>query len=120
MKRFYLSSTLLFLLCCTLQAQEIRYRLEAAATTASEKTPPTWHLSNRQGITGDVARYGYLRAGIEGENKLVKNFDLNWGVDIIAGNHLTSSVYIQQAFADINWKMFTGRNVLARMWSLLI
>ena len=107
MKRNYILSTILLLLCNILPAQEIRYRLEVAGTTASKKTPPTWHLSNRQGISGEVAKYGYARAAIEGENRLGKSFLLNWGADIIAGKNLTSSVYIQQAFADVSWKMLT-------------
>ena len=96
------------LLCCSLGAQNIRYNIEAATTLAGNDTPPTWHLSMRQGLSGDIAKFGYTRAGLAGNHTLNKDFSLDWAADIVAGYNLSSTVYIQQAFADINWKMFTA------------
>lgn len=90
---------------CALPAQEFRYKIEATGTIAGEKTPPTWHLSNRQGLSGDVARFGYLRTALEGTQELGGDFGLDWGVDVVAGKNLTSTLFVQQAFADISWKM---------------
>lgn len=99
--------TLLFLFFfSTIDAQEIKYKLEAGGAFSGKETPPTWHLSNKQGVSGKEAGFGYIRTGFSGFHTLTKSkLDINWGADIIAGSHLTSSVYIQQAFADINWKM---------------
>ena len=92
----------------TMQAQEVKYSVEATGTFASENTPPTWHLSNRQGLSGVEAGFTYLRTGLAGGCKLGnKGFSLNWATDIVAGEGLTSTIFIQQAYADINWKMFT-------------
>ncbi len=89
-------------------AQEIRYSIETTGTYATEDTPPTWHLSNRQGLSGEKAGYAYMRAGLAGDCKLgSKGFSLDWGADIIAGEGLTSALFVQQAYADVSWKMFT-------------
>jgi hypothetical protein len=106
MKKFIIAA-MLPLFVYKLTAQDFSYNIETAMTVASEKTPPTWHLSNRQGVAGDVAKFGYLRAGIAGNREIGKEFNLNWGADVIAGKNLTSTVYIQQAFADISWRMLT-------------
>ena len=106
MRRLYIISALL-LCCAALSAQEFMYKVETAATIASSDVSPTWHISNRQGLSGEVAKYGYVRAGLGGKHNLSKNYTLAWGADVVAGRNLTSSVYIQQAFADISWKMFT-------------
>lgn len=92
----------------TMQAQEIRYSVETTGTYATEDTPPTWHLSNRQGLSGDKAGFAYMRAGLAGDCMLgKKGVSLSWGVDMVAGEGLTSTIFVQQAFADVNWKMFT-------------
>ena len=82
-------------------AQEIRYSIETTGTYATEDTPPTWHLSNRQGLSGEKAGYAYMRAGLAGDCKLgSKGFSLDWGADIVAGEGLTSALFVQQAYAD--------------------
>ncbi len=107
MKRIITLSALSLLFSICLSAQEFGYRVEFAGTAADGDTPPTWHLSNRQGVSGEVAKYGYTRAGIGGTQALGKHYTLAWGADIVAGYNLTSAIYIQQAYADISWKMFT-------------
>ncbi len=94
------------LLCAgPIAAQEIRYSVEAAGTFANDDLHPTWHLHNRQGLSGETAQYGYMRAGLSGSHFIgADGLTLNWGTDIVAGDNLTSAIYIQQAFADINWK----------------
>ena len=103
----YIITALLAATFATASAQEIGYRIESATTAANNDTPPTWHLSNRQGVAGCEAQFSYTRAGIAGAGFNVGNFGIDWGADIIAGDGLTSTIYFQQAFADINWKMFT-------------
>lgn len=97
----------LFFLVGTAVAQEFTYGVEATGTYAGNDTPPTWHLSNRQGVSDEFAKFGYMRAGIGGSHVFGdQKFTFNWGADIITGMHLTSSVYIQQAYAEIGFKMF--------------
>lgn len=92
----------------TLFAQSIKYRVETTGTYATEETPPTWHLSNRQGLSGEDAGFAYMRAGLGGDYKFKKSdFSLAWGADVVAAEGLTSKLFIQQAFADLNWKIFT-------------
>jgi len=94
-------------LCGSLCAQNIKYNIEAVGTIANNDTPPTWHLSMRQGLGGEVAEFGYTKAGIAGSHALNSSLSLNWGADIVAGYNMTSDIYIQQAFADVGWRMFT-------------
>lgn len=61
MKRIFTIVMIIASIGNTLSAQELRYKVEAVGTVASEKTPPTWHLSNRQGLSGDIA----LRTAID-------------------------------------------------------
>ncbi len=94
-------------LVSTTQAQNIEYRVETTGTYAGEDTPPTWHLSNRQGLSGNEAGFAYMRAGLAGDYTLGnKGISLSWGADVVAGEGLTSTIYLQQAYADVNWKMF--------------
>lgn len=104
----YATAILLLALFFTLQAQEIKYRVETTGTYAPDDTPPTWHLSNRQGLSGEDAGFAYMRAGLAGNHTFgSKDFSLAWGTDIVAGEGLTSTVYLQQAYIDAGWKMFT-------------
>ena len=107
MKNRFLALFILLLICVTAVAQTIKYNFETTATCASDETPPTWHLSMRQGLSGDIAKFGYTRAGFSGQHTINNKWELNWGADVVAGYNLTSTAYIQQAFADIRWKIFT-------------
>lgn len=92
----------------TATAQQIRYSVETTGAFANNDTPTTWHLSNRQGLSSEMAKFGYMRAGLSGSHAFEnRNITLNWVADVVAGDNLTSTLYIQQAFADINWKMLT-------------
>lgn len=104
MKRFYFI-LLILLLGTTLSAQNLMYKVETVGAVASSDTPPTWHLSNRQGLSGEVARFGYMRGALSGCHDLSKNYKLSWGADVVAGKNLTSSLYVQQAFVDVAWRM---------------
>lgn len=108
MKNRHIIILTLLILCCSLGAQNIKYRIETTGTYAKEDTPPTWHLSNRQGLSGEDAGFAYMRAALAGDYQLKnKDFSIDWGADVVAAEGLTSKVFIHQAFTDINWKRFT-------------
>ena len=104
MSRF-LYFAVLFLVSLGVNAQILTDRNELVATYGSGNFAPMWHTTNRQGVNSEKNNSVYARLGASGEH-LFSNIDLNldWGVDVVAGYNLVSSVFVQQAYFDIRWK----------------
>ncbi|MBR3883703.1 MAG: hypothetical protein IKJ31_02975 [Bacteroidaceae bacterium] len=89
-------------------AQNLSYNVELSGNAGSGDYAPFWHISNRQGIMSQENSSGYIRAGLAGDYKFGNSdWSINCGIDFISTKNHTSTVYIQQAFADVSWKMFT-------------
>lgn len=84
-----------------------QYRVEAAATTSTGDFAPLWLTANRYGMESEKPNSGYLRAGIGWKKKFKHNWCINAGIDLAGGIKQTSDFWIQQAYADISWKMLT-------------
>ena len=86
-------------------AQTIAERQEVTATVGTGNYAPMWHMANRQGKSSAGAGMMYTLIGVGG-NHLFYNtgIGLNWDIDFIAGSSLTSTIYLQQANIDIDWK----------------
>ncbi len=97
--------TILFLVSLGVNAQILTDRNELVATYGSGNFAPMWHTANRQGVNSEKNNSVYARLGASGEH-LFSNIDLNldWGVDVVAGYNLVSTVFVQQAYFDIRWK----------------
>ena len=88
-------------------AQTISTRYEAAGTYGSGDYAPFWHMANRQGISSHANSAFYARLGVEGDHRFSsKDITLEWGADAIAGYNLASTVFVQQAYFDFQWKKF--------------
>lgn len=100
--------TIILLLCVLLggtRAQEFTEVVEMTGTAGSGGFAPMWHLANRQGVGCIDNGMGYLRNGIGGRHWFGnRRIGLDWGFDFVAGAGLSSRVYIQQAFVDVNWR----------------
>ncbi len=83
----------------------ICYRVEMAGDVASGKFAPTWLTANRYGMGSEEAKSGYLRAGATWSHDLKRGWRIGAGVDVAGGLNMASKVWVQQAYADITWRM---------------
>ena len=83
----------------------IKSDFEAGVTSGRGNFAPMWHFNNRQGAFSADSEWAYARAAVEGKHIIKNRFGIEWGVDIIGGYNLTSNVFIQQAYADVQWRM---------------
>lgn len=117
MKRIF-TFLLISVTSAVLYAQEFKYSVEAAGAVADGEYAPFWHISNRQGVISKDTESGYLRAALGGTHRFANNaWLLTYGADIIAGHNHTSTLFIQQAFADISWKRLTLSLGQKERWS---
>ena len=88
-------------------SQTLTTRYELSGTYGDGTYTPFWHMANRQGVSSHENWSYYARVGIGGIHKFEsKEIKLDWAADLIAGDNLTSIVYIQQAYLDFQWKRF--------------
>lgn len=105
MKRIYFIISLLCFTVANPKAQTITESVEMTGTAGSGDYTPMWHMANRQGVSYKDGSFGYMRNNLEGNHMIGKRgIELNWGLDLVAGTGLTSTVYIQQAYIDLKWK----------------
>lgn len=107
MKRISLTTLLLAMVLVT-KAQNIIYMVETCGSATDGNYTPFWHIANRQGLGSIDTKNGYIRTAINGDYRFgKKEWSIDYALDaLIAKNH-TSTFFIQQAYADINWKIFT-------------
>lgn len=103
----YWATLLMLYISASSMAQTISTQYEAGGAYGSGGYAPFWHMANRQGLCSHKNNMFYTRLGAEGKNIFSnREMTLEWGTDIVAGHNLTSSVYIQQAYIDFQWKRF--------------
>ena len=103
----YMAILLLLFVSANCFAQTITTRYEASGTYGSGDNTPFWHMANRQGLSSHKNTAFYARIGAEGYNHFSnKNITLEWGADVVTGYGLTSTILIQQAYFDFQWKKF--------------
>lgn len=104
----YLSLIILQMAVVAATAQHLSYNVELSGSAGSGNYAPFWHISNRQGAISEETKSGYLRVGFAGGHKFGKgDWSIDCGIDLISAKNHTSAMYIQQAFADVSWKMLT-------------
>lgn len=105
---FFLLTILSF---STLRAEEgddsLSYRVEASAVVSDGDHAPLWLTANRYGMGSSAAKSAYLRAGAAWRKELGKHWSVEAGLDLAAGKNMASKVWIEQAYADLSWKMLT-------------
>lgn len=97
-------SALLGQRCGPFEYNTIKTSYEAGGVAGSGDYAPMWHFSNRQGMGSHENGWAYARIGVEGRHFLNGGIFLDWGADVVGGNNLTSSVFVQQAYVDFSWK----------------
>lgn len=98
-------------------AQGLDYKVEFGGALSGGSYTPFWHVSNRQGVGSVESQSGYMRATVAGWNRIDANWSVAYGADFIVAHNHTSEVYIQQAFADVNWRRFTLSLGQKERWS---
>lgn len=112
--------TLFISLSAALSAQNIQYNVEMSGVASDGDYTPFWHVSNRQGLGSIDTRSGYIRAALSGTNNVGKALRADYGADFLVAHNHTSTVILQQAYADISWKMFTLSLGQKERWDNLV
>lgn len=68
---------------------------------------PVWMTANRYGLAGNEPDFAFVRAGVEWNRVLPKHWRIDAGLDLAGGKNLPSRFWIQQAYADVSWKVLT-------------
>lgn len=116
-----MKASLLYMLCSlapvALQAQEpggtagrhdltqgVTYRVEAQASASSDHTP-LWLNANKYGLSSLDSYNGYLRAAVARplREDSLRRWGVGYGVDLALASHYSSTVVVQQAFAEVRW-----------------
>ncbi len=99
-----LSITLLSSFVLVAQAQ-FEIRTEAQASLASGDHNPLWLNANKYGLSSLKTSNGYLRAGIfhSMEADSARRWAIAYGADVAVASGFTSTLVIQQAYADVRW-----------------
>ena len=100
---------LLFLLLSTtiisLSAQtKLNYNVEMSGAVSSSDVSPFWFSANRNGLSSIDKKWGYMQIGVAGSTLLKKNWNIEYGADIVGGKNLSSNIIIHQAYADFSWR----------------
>jgi hypothetical protein len=107
MTRIAILTILSFIVLCPIKAQTLTEREEISGTFGGGEYTPFWHMSNRQGLSSDENWSVYTRNSIAGSHTFSKKgIGLEWEFDFAVGMNLTSRILVQQAYMDLNWKMF--------------
>ena len=99
-----LCALLLSAVSLTVQAQwEVRTEAQYSATSGDHT--PLWLNANKYGLSSLKTSNGYLRAGIFHSMKAdsARRWAIAYGADIAVAGGYTSTVVVQQAYADVRW-----------------
>lgn len=88
---------------CVLNDIEYNVALQASGTTGDHT--PLWLNANQYGLSSLEKANGYVRAGIRRtlDKEHSKKWDLGYGIDVAGAFHYTSSLVIQQLYAEGRW-----------------
>ena len=89
----------------TLLHAQVEVRTEAQVSTSSGSHEPLWLNANKYGLSSLDKTNGYLRAGafhsLEADS--LRRWAIGYGADAAVAKGFTSTVIIQQAYADVRW-----------------
>lgn len=98
--------TILVLLCFTTKATaQLEVRTEAQATAGSGDHNPLWLNANKYGLSSLKTTNGYLRAGLfrPVDTDSTHRWSWGYGADVAVAGGFTSTMVVQQAYADVRW-----------------
>ncbi len=90
----------------TRAGHNVEYSAEAAVTTGTGDDSPLWLTANRHGMSSVEKNNGYLRAGVfhRAETDSASHWRIGYGIDAAVAYNFTSTVVLQQLYADFDWR----------------
>ena len=83
----------------------LTYRVEASANASSGSYAPLWFTANRNGLSSQEPNSGYLRAGLAYRQAFNRGWKIGAGLDLVGAVNSPSGFIVQQAYADISWRV---------------
>ena len=83
----------------------LTYRVEASANASSGSYAPLWFTANRNGLSSQEPNSGYLRAGLAYRQAFNRGWKIGAGLDLAGAVNSPSGFIVQQAYADISWRV---------------
>lgn len=89
--------------------QGVEADVQLSTTQSDGDYAPFWLSSNRYGVESTEPQSGYMRAALSRslENDSDKVWRWGYGLDVLAATHSTSDFFIQQAYAELKYKLTT-------------
>jgi len=112
MKRYAL---LLFLFLTTLQTvfsqqKEVSYKAETFGSFSNGENTPFWMLHHNWGMVPLDANNFYLRGAVFYNQQINEDWSYRAGFDLAGSSpHSYGTMWVQQAYGELNWKMFRLR-----------
>ena len=116
---------LAFLVFCSFtsiaQDTKTSYQVESFSSFSTGENTPFWMLYHNWGMVPLAANNFYLRGGVFHKQALNKDWSFRLGLDVAGSSpHAYSTVWIQQAYGELNWKGFRmDVGAKENYWSLL-
>ena len=103
-KRITIVCMLLGVVITTTAQTELRTETQVTASVGDHS--PLWLNANRYGLSSIERNSGYLRAGIfhEADSNRTRQWRWGYGADVAVAANFTSTLVVQQAYADLHWK----------------
>ena len=89
------------------RGDSLRYEVELSANASSGDYAPLWFTANRYGLSSERPNSGYLRAGVQYDTRFGHGWSLQAGVDLAGTVDHAAPFVVQQAYADLSWKVLT-------------
>lgn len=105
MKRYLLAFTTALIAPLAFAQQEINWNVTLQTTNSAGDHTPLWLNANKYGLSSLEKNNGYLLAGLQKplEQQHAKPFDYGYGASLAVGYNFTSTVIVQEAFAEGRW-----------------
>ena len=91
----------------TILSDSAKYNVELSGATCSGDAAPSWFVNNRYGLSTTKLNSGYIRASLMRPTESVDNgsdWKIGYGLDIAVAAKHSSTMILQQAFADAQYK----------------
>lgn len=89
------------------EGDTLSYRLELSGNASTGDYAPLWFTANRYGLSSERPQSGYLRAGVQYTTRFGHGWSLQSGLDLAGAIDQTAPFVVQQAYADLSWKVLT-------------
>ena len=91
------------------RGDSLTYKIELSGNASTGEYAPLWFTANRYGLSSERPNSGYLRAGVKYDTDLGKGWSVEAGLDLAGTIDQTAPFVVQQAYADISWKVINLR-----------